>query len=53
LRGAKITIYFYKPRPFEKYSAIYRLIFKNKANRLAILGFYFAWLFELIIRMWL
>jgi len=48
LRGAKITIYFYKPRPFEKYSAIYRLIFKKKGNRLLIPSFV---LFYLVIRM--
>jgi hypothetical protein len=32
LRGAKITIYFYKPRVFEKISSFYCLIIKNKAN---------------------
>jgi hypothetical protein len=33
LRGAKITIYFYKPRVFEKKSAFYCLIIKNKETQ--------------------
>jgi hypothetical protein len=33
LRGAKITIYFYKPRVFEKKSAFYCLIIKKKGSQ--------------------